>query len=163
MNTLLNAVVLTAALLAPILTLAAAPDLPTARPVPGGVVTIRLQEQVDNIVLAISDNGCGMDAETLQHVFDPFFTTRGTGQGTGLGLSITHRIVEDHGGTATSRQPGRNARRTMLVVWCVGGRVKRGAPNGLMRADATPSIDSPRPRRYKPADCAPGILRRGQS
>ncbi|WP_310460927.1 peptidoglycan DD-metalloendopeptidase family protein, partial [Sphaerotilus sp.] len=42
MNTLLNAVVLTAALLAPILTLAAAPDLPTARPVPGGVVTISL-------------------------------------------------------------------------------------------------------------------------
>lgn len=75
---------------------------------PRGVVTIRLQEQVDNIVLAISDNGCGMDAETLQHVFDPFFTNRGTGQGTGLGLSITHRIIEDHGGTVipSSEGPG---------------------------------------------------------
>jgi len=75
---------------------------------PGGIVTIRLQEQVDNIVIAITDTGCGMDAETLQHVFDPFFTTRVTGQGTGLGLSITHRIVEDHGGTVipTSEGPG---------------------------------------------------------
>lgn len=73
---------------------------------PGGVVRIQLQEKVDYLILAISDDGCGMDAETLQHVFDPFFTTRETGQGTGLGLSITHRIVEDHGGTVTPMSDG---------------------------------------------------------
>lgn len=82
---------------------------------PGGVVTIRLQEQVDNIVLAISDNGCGMDAETLQHVFDPFFTTRGTGQGTGLGLSITHRIVEDHCGTVIPSSDGPGCGSTFQI------------------------------------------------
>jgi signal transduction histidine kinase len=73
---------------------------------PGGTVRIKLQEMVDSLVLAISDDGCGMDQETLQHVFDPFFTTRETGQGTGLGLSITHRIIEDHGGTVTPMSEG---------------------------------------------------------
>ena len=82
---------------------------------PGGVVRIRLQEQVDNLVLAISDDGCGMDAETLQHVFDPFFTTRDTGQGTGLGLSITHRIIEDHDGTVTPSSEGQGLGSTFLI------------------------------------------------
>ena len=81
----------------------------------GGVVRIRLQEQVDNLVLAISDDGCGMDTETLQHIFDPFFTTRETGQGTGLGLSITHRIVEDHGGTVTPMSEGANCGSTFQI------------------------------------------------
>jgi len=81
----------------------------------GGVVTIRLQEQVDNITLAVSDDGCGMDSETLQHVFDPFFTTQETGQGTGLGLSITHRIVEDHGGTVTPMSDGAGCGSTFQI------------------------------------------------
>lgn len=73
---------------------------------PGGQVTISLQEQVDNFLLVVSDDGCGMNAETLQHIFDPFFTTQETGQGTGLGLSITHRIIQDHGGTVTPTSEG---------------------------------------------------------
>ncbi len=81
----------------------------------GGVVTIRMQEQVDNITLAVSDDGCGMDSETLQHVFDPFFTTQETGQGTGLGLSITHRIVEDHGGTVTPMSDGAGCGSTFQI------------------------------------------------
>ena len=82
---------------------------------PGGQVTIRLVEQVDNVVLSVSDNGCGMDPETLQHVFDPFFTSREQGQGTGLGLSITHRIVEDHGGTVTPVSAGTGLGSTFQV------------------------------------------------
>jgi signal transduction histidine kinase len=82
---------------------------------PGGVVRIVLQEQVDNLVLAITDNGCGMDAETLQHVFDPFYTTREIGKGTGLGLSITHRIVEDHGGTVTPMSDGPGSGSTFQI------------------------------------------------
>jgi signal transduction histidine kinase len=78
---------------------------------PESPVTIRLVEQVDTVVLSISDLGCGMDAETREHIFDPFFSTKGVGQGTGLGLSITHRIVEDHEGTITplSEGPGRGS------------------------------------------------------
>ena len=81
----------------------------------GGRVIIRLQEQVDNIVLAVTDDGCGMDSTTLQHIFDPFFTTRDAGQGTGLGLSITHRIIEDHGGTVTPLSDGLNRGSTFQV------------------------------------------------
>jgi len=81
----------------------------------GGEVVIRLVEQVDNVVLSVSDNGCGMDPETLQHVFDPFFTSREQGQGTGLGLSITHRIVEDHGGTVTPVSAGAGLGSTFQV------------------------------------------------
>ena len=74
----------------------------------GGRVTVRLLEQVDSIVIAIEDDGSGMDEDTLHHVFDPFFTTKEAGQGTGLGLSITHRIIENHAGTITplSNGPG---------------------------------------------------------
>ena len=42
----------------------------------------------------ITDNGCGITAETLKTIFDPFFTTKPNG--TGLGLSIVHRILEDY-------------------------------------------------------------------
>lgn len=74
----------------------------------GGRVTVRLQELVDTIVIEIQDDGCGMNEETLQHIFDPFYTTKEAGQGTGLGLSITHRIIENHSGTIAplSNGPG---------------------------------------------------------
>lgn len=82
---------------------------------PGGRVVIRVIEQVDSVIVSITDNGCGMDAETLQHIFDPFFSTRESGQGTGLGLSITHRIVEDHGGTVTPVSDGPGLGSTFQV------------------------------------------------
>jgi signal transduction histidine kinase len=48
--------------------------------------------------MIFSDNGCGMSAEVLENIFEPFFTRRKVGKGTGLGLSITHRIVSQHHG-----------------------------------------------------------------
>ena len=57
--------------------------------------------------LSIRDNGCGMDAETLEQIFVPFFTTKKSGEGTGLGLSIVQRIAENHGGLLCVRsEPG---------------------------------------------------------
>ena len=50
------------------------------------------------VMVSVSDNGCGMSAETKSHIFEPFFTTKEQGKGTGLGLAIVFGIVKQSGG-----------------------------------------------------------------
>ncbi|MBC8353200.1 MAG: HAMP domain-containing histidine kinase [Planctomycetes bacterium] len=82
-----------------------------------GTVTVELSLHRGQAKLIVRDNGCGMSAEVLEHLFEPFFTRRRDGQGTGLGLSISYRIVVDHGGKikATSDGPGTGAQFSVFL------------------------------------------------
>ena len=64
---------------------------------PGVTVSTQLQGS-EHILIRFSDNGTGMSQEVLDHVFDPFFSTKPVGQGTGLGLAICWAIVKNHYG-----------------------------------------------------------------
>jgi signal transduction histidine kinase len=76
-----------------------------------GRLDIRISSTPDTVEVMLKDTGSGMSPETLEHLFDPFFSTKGPGQGTGLGLSISHAIVDQHQGTleAASAGPGQGS------------------------------------------------------
>ncbi len=52
----------------------------------------------NEVLIKITDNGCGMEEEVIQSLFDPFFTTKPVGEGTGMGMSISYSIIKDHQG-----------------------------------------------------------------
>ena len=93
-----------------------------AVPTEGGEVRIHVARRGNSVELTVIDNGRGMSSQTLDRIFEPFYTEKrgttnvvGDGQrrsGTGLGLSITHAIVEAHGGriAAHSEGPGKGSR-----------------------------------------------------
>jgi two-component system, NtrC family, sensor kinase len=61
-------------------------------------VSVSTRKINDNVVLAVMDNGNGIPQKVIDKIFQPFFTTKPTGQGTGLGLSLSYDIVKAHGG-----------------------------------------------------------------
>ena len=64
----------------------------------GGTLMVSTRQAGDEVIMRFKDSGCGMDAETVSRIFDPFYTTKESGKGTGLGLAIVAQIVETHGG-----------------------------------------------------------------
>ena len=96
----------------------------------GGILTIKTENVVINeeyamniaesypgkfVKLSIQDDGEGMSKEVLQHVFEPYFTTKGLGKGTGLGLSVVYGIVKQHNGWINVySEPGKG---TMFTIY----------------------------------------------
>jgi two-component system, NtrC family, sensor kinase len=92
----------------------------------GGMLQIRTVPSGEHgVAIIISDEGHGIDAETLPRIFEPFFTTKTGGVGTGLGLSIVQRIVADHGGQI---------------------RAASNAPRGTVFHVELPTFEGPEPR-----------------
>lgn len=62
--------------------------------------TIRVSTKKENgkVIIVVCDNGSGIPQKTVDKIFQPFFTTKPTGQGTGLGLSLSYDIIKAHGG-----------------------------------------------------------------
>lgn len=63
-----------------------------------GDVWIRIKIVDTNVIIEFEDNGKGMDENTLQKIFNPFFTTKPVGQGTGLGMAISYKVIKNHQG-----------------------------------------------------------------
>ena len=96
------------------------------------------------VELSVADNGCGIAAELLERIFDPFFSTKAPGSGSGMGLAMVHGIVHDHGGhVRVQTEPGAGS------VFCV--MLPRAARDGPGAAAAAPH--RPRPNRRCAAAC----------
>src|SRR5881398_2178254 len=62
------------------------------------LVPVTTQKQNGSIVVKVTDNGNGIPQNIINKIYQPFFTTKPTGQGTGLGLSLSYDIIKAHGG-----------------------------------------------------------------
>ncbi|HRX84254.1 MAG TPA: HAMP domain-containing sensor histidine kinase [Phycisphaerae bacterium] len=89
-----------------------------------GRVELRLGSDNGDVTLQVIDNGRGMTPETLDRVFEPFFTTGKGRRGHGLGLSISHAIVQRQGGTLTAHSagPGRGSRFLLSLPALTGAK-----------------------------------------
>ena len=87
------------------------PNLPCKAPClrPSGVA-LRPAPYREGVEVEVEDNGCGIKAEHVPHIFEPFFTAWSSTRGWVLGLSVSYGIIRDHGGSiAVDSTPGRGS------------------------------------------------------
>lgn len=81
-----------------------------------GEIGIRTWAHEGNIFVSISDDGCGIPADKVTHIFEPFYTTKEVGKGTGLGLSLAYDIVKMHQGEIrVESEVGKGSTFTMRI------------------------------------------------
>jgi two-component system NtrC family sensor kinase len=79
-------------------------------------VTVKTKRKNEDVLIQVNDNGIGIPQHLLDKIFQPFFTTKPTGQGTGLGLSLSYDIVKAHGGELkVETRPGEGAAFTIYL------------------------------------------------
>lgn len=79
-------------------------------------IALATGQQSDWVLLVVQDQGCGIDAENLARLTDPFFTTKREDGGTGLGLSVSAGIVQEHGGSLNFEStPGKGTKVTLSL------------------------------------------------
>jgi len=99
----------------------------------------------DYVCLSVTDEGEGMDEETLAKATEPFFTTKGVGKGTGLGLSMVHGLAEQSGGRLVIKSSQGFGTRVEMWLPSVGpeaisGREMAAAPPSVRPLPATRSL-----------------------
>ena len=91
----------------------------------------------DYLALTVADQGGGITPEVMEHLFEPFFTTRGAQSGTGLGLAVVHGVVAEFGGVIDVRStPRRGARFTLYLPECTDAEVAAAPLSGVVPGGA---------------------------
>jgi|GEM_PF-941173 len=91
--------------------------------------------------ITFSDTGCGMDAEIMESMYDPFFTTKGKGKGTGLGLAVVHGILKQHNGHIhVCSEPGKGASFNMYLPLTVAAVEKAESSRAERPREGTETI-----------------------
>ena len=82
----------------------------------GGTLMIGTSHKGNQVVIEVTDTGCGIKPEHIGQIFEPFFTTKPVGKGTGLGLSVSCGIVQQHGGSLEVESvPGKGTTFTITL------------------------------------------------
>jgi PAS domain S-box-containing protein len=93
-------------------------------------------EQCQYLKISVSDNGTGIDPSIIDHIFDPYFTTKSASEGTGLGLSIVHSIVQaHHGAIRVNSEIGLGTTFTVYLPQYTPDQWHQGAPEAVESID----------------------------
>ena len=94
-----------------------------------GLPCYTTKKQNDKVIISIKDNGSGIPQKALDKIFQPFFTTKPTGQGTGLGLSLSYDIIKAHGGEIKVKTREEEGAEFFIQLPIISGSCE---PNTLM-------------------------------
>ena len=100
----------------------------------GGIISIRADRGPDGYArIDFTDTGTGIKPEDLEHIFDPFYTTKEPGEGTGLGLSLVYSIIRTHGGYVEVKSE--SGKGTTFSVYLPENIEEKDAGNEIQNSD----------------------------